>query len=275
MSSPQQIFDRYEKKYILTPEQLSSLQEAFAPYFAADVYGLHTICSVYYDTDDFLITRLSNEKPVYKEKLRLRSYSVPGGPPPGPDSTVFLELKKKYKGIVNKRRIPMTLQEARDYLSEGIPPAKVRESQIFREIDWFIRRWRPQKGVLVAYDRLAMTGPDSAPRVTFDRNIRWRSERPDPGFGTDGTPLLPPEQAGHVLMEIKIPGAVPVWLAGILGKAGVYPISFSKIGSIYKTFLNPFMAPDRRNSPCLKASFPNPQPAASPRPVSFSAPWSH
>lgn len=257
MSSPQQIFDRYEKKYILTPAQLSCLQEALAPYFTADVYGLHTICSVYYDTDDFLITQLSNEKPVYKEKLRLRSYSIPGGPPPSPDSTVFLELKKKYKGIVNKRRISLTLQEARNYLSKGIPPIKVQESQIFREIDWFIQRWKPQKGVLVAYDRIAMTSPASAPRLTFDRNIRWRTQRPDPGFGTGGTPLLPPQQSDNVLMELKIPGSVPVWLAAILDKAGVYPVSFSKIGSIYKNFLNPFTIPDRRNSPCLKASFPS------------------
>lgn len=274
MASAQQVFDRHEKKYMVTPQQFSYLQKALAPYFTMDQYGLHTICSVYYDTDDFSVIRLSNEKPVYKEKLRLRCYLSPGGPLPGPDSPVFLELKKKFKGVVNKRRIPLTLGEARAYLENGIPPASARESQIFREIDWFVRRWRPQNGVLVAYDRIAMIGPESAPRLTFDRNIRWRTERPDPSFGADGSPLLPPEQAQNLLMEVKIPGAVPVWLADILDRGAIYPASFSKIGSIYNTYLNPFIDSNRRDSSCLTASFPNRRPAALQRPASCSAPLS-
>ena len=265
----QQTFDRYEKKYLLTPEQARFLQARLTPYFREDQYGLHTICSVYYDTEDFAVIRQSCDKPVYKEKLRLRSYTSFGAPAPGPDSPVFLELKKKFDGVVNKRRVSLTLQQARDYLSGGtLPPKEIAESQIFREIDWFVRRWQPCKAVLVAYDRIALQGlTEAAPRMTLDRNIRWRTELPDPAYGSDGQ-LLWPEQESPVLMEVKVPGAVPVWLAHLLDEAGVYPASFSKIGSIYTAHLNPFDPQIRRNIPCSKASCPSPRPAASPRSAS-------
>ncbi|MCI8600771.1 MAG: polyphosphate polymerase domain-containing protein [Oscillospiraceae bacterium] len=265
-----QVFDRYEKKYMLSPAQYEKLRTAVDGRFSPDSYGLHTICSVYYDTEDYTVTRLSADKPVYKEKLRLRSYTVPGGPLPGPESMVFLELKKKFKGVVNKRRISLTLREARAYLQEGIPPENVSDAQIFREIDWFVRRWQPSKGVLVAYDRIALAGPEEAPRMTFDRNIRWRTERPDPGFGTDGTSLLPDWDG--FLMEVKIPGAIPVWLADIFDSLQIYPASFSKVGNIYACYLNPFLTEDRRAPLCLKASLPFLNPALLPRQASLSAP---
>ncbi|MBQ1313154.1 MAG: VTC domain-containing protein, partial [Clostridia bacterium] len=94
------VFARKELKYRLTASQDRFLREALAPYVRPDQYGESTICNIYYDTPDFRLIRKSIEKPVYKEKLRLRSYG-----PAGPDDNTFLELKKKYKGIVYKRRI--------------------------------------------------------------------------------------------------------------------------------------------------------------------------
>ena len=47
------------------------------------------------DTDSYLLIRRSIEKPAYKEKLRIRSYSQTDD-----NSTVFVELKKKYKHVV-------------------------------------------------------------------------------------------------------------------------------------------------------------------------------
>lgn len=265
-----QVFDRYEKKYMLSKSQYEGLRAAIAARFSPDSYGLHTICSVYYDTADYAVTRLSADKPAYKEKLRLRSYTVPGGPAPGPESTVFLELKKKFKGVVNKRRIALTLKEARDYLQRGIPPEHPSDAQIFREIDWFIRRWQPCRGILAAYDRIALVGPDDVPRMTFDQNIRWRTDHPDPGFGTGGALLLPDWDG--FLMEVKLPGAMPAWLADIFDRLQIYPASFSKVGNIYAYCLNPFLTEDRRSPLCLKASSPFLNPAASPRSAFLSAP---
>ena len=93
-------FERRELKYRITDAQRAALEAAFGTQMIPDEYGESTICNIYYDTADYRLIRASLEKPAYKEKLRLRSYGVtePGG-------EVFLELKKKYKGIVYKRRI--------------------------------------------------------------------------------------------------------------------------------------------------------------------------
>lgn len=100
-------FERYEKKYRLTAERQRAILQGMAPYMKKDAYGAYTICNIYYDTPDWRLIRTSLEKPVYKEKLRVRSYGVPGE-----DGRVFVELKKKYDGVVYKRRVTMRADEA-------------------------------------------------------------------------------------------------------------------------------------------------------------------
>lgn len=113
----QAVFNRYEKKYLMTEPVYQELRKRLRSYMEEDEYGLHTICNIYYDTPDSELIRRSIEKPVYKEKLRLRSYGIPDL-----DGQVFLEIKKKYKKVVNKRRVILTLQEAYDYVERGIHP---------------------------------------------------------------------------------------------------------------------------------------------------------
>lgn len=221
----QTVFNRYEKKYLMPEAVYRELRTRLAPHMQVDSYGLHTICNIYYDTPDDLLIRRSIEKPVYKEKLRLRSYGIPG-----PDSRVFLEIKKKYEKVVNKRRIGLTLQEAYDYVERGIRPRE--ESQILREIDFFLSRYELVRGLYLAYDRVALFGrEDSEFRVTFDRNIRSRRARMGLEEGDGGELLLP---SGWVLMESKVPGATPLWFTHILSELSLYTTSFSKYGNIYK-----------------------------------------
>ena len=84
----QKTFKRYEKKYLLSPQQYRTVRQGIQERMQLDQYGLYTICSIYFDTDNFQLIRSSLEKPVYKEKLRLRSYGVPEDA----QSPVFLEL---------------------------------------------------------------------------------------------------------------------------------------------------------------------------------------
>lgn len=130
-------FQRTEKKYLLTLPVFEQFFEQIKPYIQPDEYGRSTICNIYYDTEHYDLISRSIDGPPYKEKLRLRSYGVPG-----PKDTVFLELKKKYKGTVFKRRISLPLEEAEGYLEKGIPPRE--QGQIFQEIDYFCRFYRPQ-----------------------------------------------------------------------------------------------------------------------------------
>lgn len=221
----QAVFNRYEKKYLMPEAIYHQLRARLRAHMQEDEYGLHTICNIYYDTPDFDLIRRSIEQPVYKEKLRLRSYGVPT-----PDSKVFLEIKKKYQKIVNKRRIQLTLQEAYDYLEKGIRPEK--DSQILREIDFFLQRYPLQRGLYLAYDRIALFDrEDHEFRVTFDQNIRSRSSGMGLECGDRGDLLLP---QGYYLMESKVLGATPLWFTEILSALSIYPVSFSKYGNIYK-----------------------------------------
>ena len=227
----QTVFNRYEKKYLMPEDVYLELRKRLEPWMQVDQYGLHTICNIYYDTPDYALIRRSIEKPVYKEKLRLRSYGIPTL-----DSTVFLEIKKKYNKIVNKRRIPLTLRQAYDYVERGIRPEP--DSQILREIDFFLERYPLQRGVYLAYDRIAMYQKDDPDfRITFDQHIR--SRRRDMGLekGDSGEMLLP---ESFYLMESKIMGATPLWFAQILSELDIYPVSFSKYGNIYKSRYNGF-----------------------------------
>mgnify|MGYP003253127354 CR=1 FL=1 len=220
-----EIFQRYEKKYILTKVQHEQFLERVKDYIEMDQFGESTICNLYYDTPSYELIRSSIEKPVYKEKLRLRSYGIPRK-----EDETFVEIKKKYDGIVYKRRIELPFEESTKYLDHGISPSKV--NQIKKEIDYFVSYYEPVKKMYIAYDRTAMIGKyDDSIRVTFDRNIRYRMNDLDLGKGDYGTLVLSPET---VLMEIKVAGAYPLWMVSILSELQLYPTSFSKYGSCYQ-----------------------------------------
>ncbi|WP_272040688.1 polyphosphate polymerase domain-containing protein [Intestinimonas butyriciproducens] len=221
----QRCFQRYEKKYLLNPEQYQKIRAGLAPYMEADEHGRYTICNLYYDTPDFQLIRASLDKPVYKEKLRMRSYGVPAD-----GDSVFVELKKKYKGVVYKRRTVLEAGEALDYLAGRCSPRA--KDQICREIDWFLGRCHPVPQVFIAYDREALAGlEDRVLRVTFDIDLRWRDTALDLRSGDGGERITSRDQ---ILMEIKIPGSAPVWLSRLLSENSVFPTSFSKYGVCYR-----------------------------------------
>ncbi len=225
MKQSQFTFKRYEKKYLLDTAQYQTLRKVLDQSMRADEYGQSTVCNVYYDTPDFALARASIEQPVYKEKLRVRSYGIPTR-----GDKVFVEIKKKYDGVVYKRRVRMPDGEAFAYLNCGVPARD--DSQIQREIDWFCSCRSLEPKVYIAYDRTALAGrEDPELRITFDRNIRWRDYELDLTEGDHGEPLLAPDT---LLMEIKIPGTVPVWLSHLLSERSLFPTGFSKYGSCYR-----------------------------------------
>lgn len=123
----QSCFERYEKKYMLTPAQLRVMLTGMKAHMVPDQYGKYTICNIYYDTPDWRLIRASLEKPVYKEKLRVRSYGVAA-----PDGKVFVEIKKKFDGVVYKRRITAPAPLVSPLLTGQLEPD--RFGQIGREI---------------------------------------------------------------------------------------------------------------------------------------------
>lgn len=222
-------FERRELKYRITDAQRAALEAAFGTRMVPDEYGESTICNIYYDTADYRLIRASLEKPAYKEKLRLRSYGVtePGG-------EVFLELKKKYKGIVYKRRITLPEDAAGEFIAGRAPLGE--HGQIGREIEYFTAFYAPLlPAVHLSYERSAwFSREDRDLRITFDKNIRFRQEDVSLTLPAGGRRILP---EGESLMEIKAAAALPLWLVSELDTLGIYQSTFSKYGEAYKAIL--------------------------------------
>ena len=224
MSGIQSCFKRYEKKYLLSEAQYDAMRLGMAAYMKPDEHPRYSISNIYYDTEHYDLIRASLEKPVYKEKLRMRSYGVPGS-----RDTVFVELKNKYDGVVYKRRVTTRCVDAVRWLRGD---QTCEPGQIQREINWFMQSIRPEPKVFIGYDREAYAGIENSElRITFDTNLRWRDEAVDLRCGDYGTFLLPEDA---ILMEIKIPGAAPLWLARLLSENQIFSTSFSKYGAYYQ-----------------------------------------
>lgn len=227
----QTVFKRYELKYLLTENEKQKILEKIAPYMELDKYGRTTIRNLYYDTDSYLLIRRSIEKPVYKEKLRIRSYSQAS-----PDSTVFVEIKKKFNRVVYKRRVALPERYATEWLSGETPLEN--KTQISKEIDYFLEHYgNLHPTVFLSYEREAYFAKDGSDfRITFDDNVLARQTGLSLTQGVGGTPILP---TGTVLMEIKCSGGIPMWMVEILSKNRIYKTSFSKYGTAYRNLIFP------------------------------------
>ena len=223
----QMTFKRYELKYMLTRKQRDELLEAMRGHMAIDRFGHSTIRNLYFDTESYRLVRRSIEKPLYKEKLRVRSYGKAGK-----DAPVFVELKKKYESVVYKRRLSLPHRAAMDALETGAPlPA---EGQIAREIAAFREFYGPtlMPKMFLSYEREAYFPTDGTDfRLTLDENILWRTDHLDLGASCWGNPVIGPDQ---VLMELKTPGNIPLWMVEFLSRNRIRQTSFSKYGTAYR-----------------------------------------
>ena len=223
--SDQMIFKRHEIKYMISSEQLSLILEEIKKHMVADEHGESTICSLYFDTPSFQLIRRSIEHPVYKEKLRLRSYGVANA-----DSKVYVELKKKYKKVVYKRLITLKEKDAMRYLLNDEIDSR---TQITDEIDYFKKFYAGlAPSMLLMYKRQAYYAKnDQEFRVTFDRDVLWRDYDLTLTHGIYGAPVL---DSNQILMEVKTKDAIPLWMTQILTTHQIYKKSFSKYGTAYQ-----------------------------------------
>lgn len=264
------VFERKEIKYRLSACQHQAMVAALAGIMVPDEFGCTPIVSVYFDTPTRSLIDRSLERPVYKEKLRLRSYGAPHE-----DDRVFVELKKKFEGIVYKRRVGMSYAAARAYLG-GLSYGKAcaqyplpdldmaseslasRSFQNAREIDRFIVHHRPLRSSMViacrrtAYRLMDTPGPGCEVddvRITFDEEVAYRDLfSPNPAG-----PSHPLMEKGQAIMEIKSAGPFPLWLVQALGGCQAYPSSFSKYGEAYRACANAMKAQGGKAVPASHA----------------------
>ena len=236
----QAVFKRYELKYMITLEQKERMIKAMEPFMRLDQYGRDTIRNIYYDTDSYRLIRHSIEKPAYKEKLRIRSYRKVG-----PETLVYVELKKKYDSVVYKRRLMMPEKKAVEWMEHG--SCKENTSQISKEIDYFLEYYQTiQPRVFLSYEREAYYSLDGSDfRVTFDENILCREDRLSLEEDVGGISLL---EEGKCLMEIKCSGGIPLWMTQVLTKEKIYKTSFSKYGTYYINYILPKLREKKNGS---------------------------
>lgn len=225
----EQIFRRVEKKYLIDDYTYNLLLKRLSDYIVPDKFPRSSIRNIYYDTKDHRLIRNSLEKPVYKEKFRIRCYGDIVD-----SSTVFVELKKKFQGVVYKRRVGMTLEQSKAFLSTKNSIGE--NQQIENEILYFLQYYNPIPSMFISYDRLSFCGKyDENFRITFDYNILYRENDLLLENAIGGKQLISNNQK---VMEIKIPNAMPIWLSKIFDDLNIYPTSFSKYGKAYLETMN-------------------------------------
>ncbi len=206
-------FNRKEIKYRLDRQQYQILRRAVSQHLAPGEFPSARVTSLYLDTPDRQMIARSLERPLYKEKLRVRWYQpahspveqlanaiphagaealanavVPANAVPH-DQLAFVELKKKHKGIVYKRRVALDPQATSAFLA-GAPAANAVAAtasaaaaaadpltlQMAREIDAARDRWArwSSSGQLVPSALISCvrhaygTDADGGLRITFD-----------------------------------------------------------------------------------------------------------
>jgi len=232
-------FRRSEIKFVLTDDQRDDLMSLMQDYMSADEYGPSTVCNVYFDTPSFLLARRSMGNPPYKEKIRARSYGVCGDHTP-----VFVELKKKYDGIVYKRRCTLPSAEAQALLAGARAP----QGQIERELDYAICHYEGlAPAAFIAYDREAFYGStDYDYRMTFDRRVRVRWDHLSLDWSDRGRQILP---EGQNILEVKTSKAIPLWLVRYLDEEGIRKTTWSKYGTAYREWLRGLSSPQVSRTP--------------------------
>ena len=223
-----EVFCRYENKYIITKDQMETFLELTKDHIRLDdtIIAEYDIMNIYYDTENFTIIRGGMLKPSYKEKVRLRSYG-----PPGPDDFVFIEIKKKVRGLVSKRRSAIKPAEAYHFLETGImpEPQPYLNMQTLREIKYIMDNYQLKPAAVVSYHRKAYMGIENPDiRITFDSEIISRKDDLELELGMHGRRVVHEDIR---ILEVKVLDAVPMWLCRILSDMGVFRTGFSKYGT--------------------------------------------
>lgn len=227
-----EVFNRREVKYMLNDDDRAALLSIIGNYMDSDPFNkdgkTYSICNLYLDTSSDELIRKSLEKPVFKEKIRLRSYGTVAL-----TDKVFLESKKKYDGVVNKRRTKFLLGDVYKYFENGeIPDDPKMNKQVMKEIDYIMHFYDLKPKVFISYDRWAFFEKNNSDfRLTIDTNIQTRRSDLRLDSPAYGTQLL---KEGQWLMEAKAFKAFPLWFVHFLSERKLFKTSFSKYGTEYK-----------------------------------------
>lgn len=230
-----EVFNRYELKYLITYDTYIELLKTLRPHLSIDANGdqegYYTVSNIYYDTEDHLFHQEKMLGQSFRQKLRMRTYNKTSL-----NDWAFLEIKQKHNKVVNKRRTLIKLKDAYGFLAQKVPvgssfPFEVSNHQILKEIDFIKNFYKVMPKVVLCYERQAFQAiEDSSIRITFDKNLRKREYNFRLENGSDGELYVDPNV---FILEVKLQGRMPLWLARILGEFRCAMQSFSKYSNSY------------------------------------------
>ena len=226
-------FKRTERKYVLTPEESKKMLALLGEKMDRDIFDTgngYYVYNIYYDNETNAVIRQSNQKPKYKEKLRVRSYEIPNE-----DDNVFVEIKKKIFGVVNKRRISIPIKCVDDFFENGTVPdlCDPVEKQIANELLYFQKVYKTKPTLFLSYHRYAFSGKENKDfRVTLDFEVTTRRFDLDLKKGSYGESLI----GKNCIMEVKFVDVMPVWLVDFFKENNILTRSISKYGTEYARF---------------------------------------
>ena len=235
LKNDQKIFDRVEKKYLITAKQKQHMLPVINQYMKKDDYYISEVFNIYFDTDNYDLIIQSIEQPKFKHKLRARSY--------GGYDKVFFEIKTKMRGkdynIGYKRRVRITKKDYQKLVKGqttvyGLMDKNAdnqNDYQVAKEVDYLIEHYQLYPRILVEYRRESYQG-DNRLRITFDEdlgyrinNVSFRKFKKDKRYFNNEK---------NIIMEIKAQGVLPLWLVHKLSEEKIFPEQFSKVGKIYE-----------------------------------------
>jgi SPX domain protein involved in polyphosphate accumulation len=231
MAEPSAIPDRHELKYVIPEWKVDHVREAIRPFCALDRHceqaagHQYVIESLYLDTPDRDLYRVSRERRAERFKLRVRRYGDAG-------DQVFLEVKRKDRGMIRKLRARVPARGWAARLEGPLPFDASREEHDFRAR---MARWLLLPTVLVRYEREAWVSTiDEYARVTFDRRLVCQA-RPTWDFEADPCAWNPIDhgdalkrvEAG-VVLELKCTVDAPRWMAHVVESLGLRRMGVSK-----------------------------------------------
>ncbi len=232
------VFDRIEKKYLITKEQKKALLPIIKENMEKDSYHKSEVFNLYFDTDNYDLITQSIDWTDFKEKLRARSY--------GGYDRVFLEIKTKIRGKDNnigyKRRVMITRDDFKDLIGKKQTLIELAQKsietendlQIAKEVDYLINQFNLKPKILVIYNRESYKNKDGL-RITFDENLKYRDK--NLSFLKGKHDKIYFKNDYNIIMEVKAHGVMPLWLVKKMSELKIYPQQFSKIGKIYQKII--------------------------------------
>ena len=226
---------RYEFKYLVPFNRIDTLRRRIVPFVQEDKFAgrradhQYVVRSIYYETTGYrsYVEKLAGiERRV---KVRIRGYNRPE-----PESSVFLELKRKHGPFIRKNRAPVLWSELPDLLRDRDVERHVRVRRAFelgkedaRQFFYQVIGKGMSPAILIAYERKAYFATfDRRIRLTFDKHIRFRLTQ-DPGILFEERSLTPLFRS-HFVFEVKFYDSLPEWLVDVISEFSLQRQAVSK-----------------------------------------------